>query len=708
MSVNRGKPDHQPQRQSALSRKVDRPIQPFPTKDDSPGNGLAAPPAAPPVQAVDQPASTIAQEYPPSFTEPFRDRPSKPHAKRRRRSFLARLFRSLGRLLQALRKWLIRLFSTWQFLIAAAFVACVGSASLAIAFIVQLPALPNCPAIFWPLASASMRFECARIAASKQTAKDLLEAIALVDGLPPNHAMRPEADRMIELWSQEVLKLADELFHKGELKEAIAAAEKIPAKVTAYRLVEERIKTWQTTWAKAEAIYQKAEGFLRKRDWRSAFEQAVRLLDINNKYWQTTRYDDLNNRINTARVDGNKLFKAEWLADQGDLASLKQAITLAMEIRPESYIYALAQVKIQGFGRQMLDLAQKSLDRRNLSEALSIINQIPANAKVESEKRDFTILANAQSNVWLDTVAGLEEAITQAQRVLPGRPYYQKAQTLITRWQYEIEGLAQIERARLLAQNGTIEALQAAITAATQVRASNPRWDEAQKEIQKWTAGIQTISDRPLLDQAEQIAAYGDINSLQSAVAQAEQIAPGRSLHTEAQQKIRQWTRTIQRSQDQPYLDQARAYAFAGNLQAAIDVANRIQPGRALYDEAQADIAKWRGEVRAQVEQAQAQVTQAQAQRNLQDARQLASVGNPVALANAIRVASQASASGAVQTEINTAINEWSWQLLQLAREQANALNVAGAIATAQKIPPRAAAYAEAQAQIQTWQAGKP
>lgn len=602
-----------------------------------------------------------------------------------------------------------RLASSWQFLIVAALLTCVSAASLAIAFIVQLPALPNCPAIFWPLASASMRFECARIAASKQTAKDLLEAITLVDGLPSDHAMRPEADRLIELWSQEVLKLADELFHKGELEEAIAAARKIPSKVTAYRLVEERIKTWQSTWSKAEGIYRNAETALRKRDWRRAFELAVGLLDINNKYWQTTRYDDLNNRINTARVDGNKLFKAEWLADRGDLTSLKEAIKLAQEIRPESYIYPLAQVKIQAFGRQMLELAQKALDRQNLSEAIAIINQIPASAKVESEKRDLTILANAQSNVWLSTVAGLEEAISQAQRIVPGRPYYQKAQSLITRWQFEIEGLAQIERARLLAQNGTTEALQAAIAAASQVRSANPRWGEAQTEIQKWTATIQTIADQPLLDRAEQIASYGDLNSLQNAVAQADQIAPGRALYKQAQQKIQQWTQQIQSSQDQPYLTQARAYAFSGNIQAAIDMAGRIQPGRALYTEAQADIAQWRNQLQTQVEQVQAQASQAQAQRNLQDARQLASVGNSTALANAIRVASQVPAAGAVQTEINAAINEWSWLLLQLARDQANALNIAGAIATAQKIPSRAAAYAEAQAQIQTWQAtGRP
>lgn len=703
MPLDRGKPDRPLRRKPPYPGDERRRVKPFPTENSaSRVNGASAKPMQP---INPPPLQTAAVEPSATLTAPPPDRAAPPaRPPRSLRRFIRRLFRSLRRLLAGLKNWLVWLFTRWQFLIFAGFLACLSSALVAIAFIFQLPALPNCPAVFWPLASASMRFECARIAASKQTAKDLLEAIALVDGLPAGHAMRPEADRMIELWSQEVLKLAEELFHKGELDEAIASAQKIPSQVTAYRLVEERVKRWRTIWSKAEGIYKKAEAALRKRDWREAFQLAVGLLDIDNKYWQTTRYDDLNNRINTSRVDGNKLFKAEWLADEGTVSSLLQAIKLAQEIRPDSYIYDLAQVKIQFFGRKLLELAQKSLDRRNLQEALSIINQIPPQAKVESEKRDLTVLANAHSLSWQDSVAGLEAAIAQAQRVLPGRPLYAQAQKLILRWQYEIEGVAQIERARLLAQNGTVEGFLNAIAAASQVSSANPRWNEAQREIQKWTAATQTIADRPILDQAEQFASAGDINSLQAAVAQADQIAPGRSLYNEAQSRVREWTRQVQQMQDQPYLDQARAYAFAGNLKAAISMAEQIRPGRSLYNEAQADAAKWRSQIRAQVEQAQAQVAQAQAQQNLQEARQLASVGNPTSLASAIRVASQIQTSGSVQAEINAAINEWSWQLLQQARDQAVALNLAGAIAIAQKIPSRAAAYAEAQANIQTWQ----
>jgi soluble cytochrome b562 len=604
------------------------------------------------------------------------------------------------------RSW--RFITHWKTLLALAFISCGGSSVLAIAYIFQLPGLPNCPAVFWPLASASMRFECARIAASKENAKDLLEAISLVDGLPQDHPMREEANRLVELWSQEVLNIADDLFQQGKLNDAITAARQIPAKVTAAKLVEDRINQWQSTWAKAEDIYRKAEAAMRKRDWKAAFGFAIKLLDLNNKYWQTTQYDELNKRINISREDGNKLYEAERLADGGNLDELLKAVKLAEEIRKESYVYDLAQKAIPKFGKKMLTLAEAAITRRNLQDALNIVSKIPKAANLDEEIKDFTIMANAQSQVWQDTVAGLEAGISQAQRITPNRPLYKKAQQLILRWQYEIEGLAQLERARTLAVGGGTNHLAAAISAAALIPQSNPRWNQAQSQIQTWRSQIQTAEDRPLLDQADQLASQGDLNSLQAAIAQANQVAPGRALSGEAQTKMRQWRRQMQTLQDQPYLDQAQAYAQAGNLRAAIAAAGRIQPGRALYDQAQTSVANWQGQLQAEADRVQAQIAQAQAQRMLQDARQTANGGNSSALGNAIQMVSQISASGSLQTEINAAIDEWSWQLLQLAKDQSG-LNPATAIAIAQKIPSRAAAHAEAQTQIENWkQLGKP
>lgn len=622
---------------------------------------------------VRSPQPTIEVPAPVS-TEPQPDRPS---------------------LLRTLKQGVVRGASSWKVWVLLALLTTVGSGAFALAVLLRLPGTPNCPAIFWPLASASVRFECARLAASKQTTKDLLEAIALLDSLPMDHPLREEADRLVELWSGEVLQLAEELFNAGKLNDAIADARRIPTKVSAYRLVEERVKRWQTIWSKAEEIYRKAEDNLRKQDWRQAFLEAVRLLEVENTFWQTTKYNDLNQRINTARQDGDKLVKATRLADDGGVQNLLQAIKLAETIDPKSYVYQAARKAITKFGRSMIDLAQDAIDRRDLQTALNILGKIPDSTSLNEEVKDYTTLAYAQSAALQAGVAALEDAISQAQRIGVTRPLYKKAQQLITQWQLEIEGVAQLEKARTLAQPGSVTDLAAAIVQASQVSSTNPRWNEAQKAIRTWTSQIQEIEDRPILNQADLFASRGDIAALQAAIGQASQINANRALGQEARDRIRQWTAQVERIQDQPYLDQARQLANGGDLTAAIDVAAQIKAGRSLYDEAQTDVRSWRKRL-------QDSAALAQAQSDLQEALRLGSLATADSLAAAIQRANQIPASSDLRSQADDAINGWSQQLLQLA-DARSASDLAGAIAIAQKIPSRSAAYGEAQQRIDTW-----
>ncbi len=604
------------------------------------------------------------------------------------------LKQKVGRLSVISPQWQ-RWLANWKLWSVVMILLTSGTGVLALAVLLRLPGLPNCPAVFWPLAPASLRFECGRIAASKRSIKDLLEAIALVDSLPPDHPLRDEADRLVEVWAEDVLRLADESFNQGRLEEAISAARQIPAKTSAYRLVDERVQRWQSIWQKAEDIYRQAEAAMRKLDWKQAFNTAVRLLDLENEYWRTTKYEELNNRINTAREDGEKYYKAERLADAGGVDNLLEAIKLVDSIRRDSYIYEAAQKLIPKYGQRLLDLAQQALERRDLQEALSIVGKIPEKARLEANKQDFTVLANAQSLTWHNTVSDFEQAIAQVQQINVGRPLYRKAQQLIERWQQEIQGLAQIERSRMIAQGGTINDLQAAIAQASLIPSTNPRWQEAQQQIGAWRNQIEVAADRPILSEAELTASQGDLASLQAAIAQANQIAPGRALYREAQRKIQGWTATIQEAQDRPILEQAQQYADAGNLSAAIATAEQIRSGRSLYETAQSKVRSWRNQI-------QSAEAQAQAQRDLQTAFRMASTGTALDLVNAIQTADQVAGSTSLRGDADRAIEGWSRQLLDLAQNQAN-YDLTGAIAIAQKIPPKTSVYDEAQTLLQNW-----
>ena len=553
----------------------------------------------------------------------------------------------------------------------------------------KLPSAPNCPQIFWPLASASVRLHCAQLAASKQTINDLLQAIALVKQLPENHPLRGEINRFLEQWSRDILQLADESFQSGDLQGAIATARQIPADLEASKLVEEQIEKWQSIWSKAEGIYQEAEQELRQRHWQSAFMLTARLLRVNNKYWANTKYEQLNDIIVTAREDGDKLYKAENLAENRSLDNLLKAIKLAKTIKPESYLYQKAQELITGFARKILKLAQGKMKERDAETALEIARKIPPISELQAEVDDFLFLGEAKRSAFIGTVAGLETAISQAQQIDASRENYNEAQQLIASWQLEIEDVSRLEKARNLASQGTVSDLTAAISEVQLIPSSNPRGKEARQEMGRWRGQVETIEDRPYLERAEQIAISEDISSLQTAIAEVSQIRSGRALYPEARKKIRLWNAKIERIQDQPYLDQARVLAENGDLTTAISEAQKIAAsGRDLSDEAQAAIDLWQDKIRSK--------------ESWQKAKQVAEIGTAEALVQAIELANRVSNRNTLRLDANIAIDQWSQQLLQIARSQSED-DVAKAITTAKLIPRGSSAYTEAREQIRTW-----
>ena len=337
----------------------------------------------------------------------------------------------------------------------------------------------------------------------------------------------------------------------------------------------------------------------------------------------------------------------------------------------------------------MLKLAQAQMERRDADEGLEIAGKIPPIPSLQSEIDDFIDLGEAQRNAWLGTILGLENAISQAQQIDPSRGVYGRAQELISLWQLEIEDVTKLEQARDLASGGTIEDLRSAISQAQQIPSQNPRAQEAQTQINRWNDQIETIQDKPYLDRAEQIANAGDINSLQNAIAEASQISSGRALYSKARRRIRSWNASIQRIEDQPYLDRAIVLAESGDLNGAVQEARKIAiSGRALAGEAQAALDTWQGQIRAR--------------ENWRKARDLASIGTAEALSEAIRIANRVSQSNVLRMDVNIAIDRWGQQILEMARSQSQ-VDLVKSIETARLVPRSSSAYADAQLQIRTW-----
>lgn len=548
----------------------------------------------------------------------------------------------------------LRLTLHWRFwaLVTTGLALSIGT--LAAVALLRTPAEPRCNRVFWPLAPASLRLHCAQVSANQQTLESLLAAIRLVNQLPENHPLRPEINRLIEVWSQNIFDLAEESYQDGKLKRAIYFARQIPQTTKVWLQVPPQIKQWQQTWAKAEAIDRRVEALLRQLNWRQAFWEAVRLTLLGNRYWKDVHFEVLSQRIMQAQEDESTLAKARQLTRNGDLESLLQALKLAQGIGPGSYFHQSAQKAIAGISGQMLGLAAWFLDRQDLQGALTAAQAIPDTVPLWAEAQDFIVLAYAQSWTWSDTVMGLEEAIQKARTLGKQRPLYARAQDLIGRWQLERDALLVLNQAQELAIGGGIEQLNAAIAKAFEVATDNPRWPQAQEQIGRWQRQVETMQDQPLLDRAQELAWSGQVSDLRSAIAVANQIGPGRALYPEAQTRVRDWQEQVQLALNPPMPSPA----------------------------AEAD---------------------RQAQQLIREARKVAQRGSLQALASAIEIINQVSDVSVSRGDADLAIDQWSQAILEIARKQAQN-NPADAIAIAEQIPSFTGAYAEAQYLIREWQ----
>lgn len=575
----------------------------------------------------------------------------------------------------------------WLWLCGGSVFCIIFIAFGAIAVLLRVPALPNCPAIFWPIASASVRLYCAEVAANKRTVRDLLEAIALLEALPPDHELRPQANRYLATWVEEILRLADGAVQAGNLEEALKIARRIPGNVPSYAQVARRMADWQRDWREAEGIYNAALRSIDQRQWDGAVGNANRLVRGPLRYWATLKHDELRVLIAETRQDDGRIRRAQGLARRGRPEDFEQAFEVLRGIEPRRRLYALAQQTITELTDRALTLAQQAIDRGNGELALRWADLLPDRESLRAQAEDLRNLAAAESAAKGGTAADLEAAIAEASKIPQGRPLYDRAQDKIARWQRDGKDAAILDRARELARSGSLADLTNAIAQAQEISDSSSVTAVSRREITNWSRQIQELRDRPVLDRAEEFAGQG---RFAEAIAEAQKIEPESPLADSARRQIATWRDRADRAQDEPILQQAEELARSGDLSGAIDTANQIASGRSLYRRAQQAIARWQGQLQGQTQLAEAQ--------------QLAASNTPDGLISAIASANRVDRTSPWRGQANSEIARWSQQLLALAQQQASSGDLPGAIALAQRIPRTATTYDAAQVQIATWQ----
>lgn len=650
----------------------------------------------------------------------------------------ARTSGRLDRARQGLADWL-----GWHIWALLAIALAGGTGLYALDRLVRLPGLPECESTVWTFAPASKRIYCGQSYAEGGTPDDFLDAIALVDVLEPDHPLRGEADKKVTEWTMAILDLGEAKFQAGDFDVALALAKRIPTHLEASPLVEARMEAWQDLWTKATGIADRVQQLALAAEWQQAEVTAARLANLRNDYWAEERYEVILAGIREAKDEYERLgFAREAVSDKASIEELLGALAKALSIEPKSIFYERAQELAAQASEQLVARGRQTADGDDWSEVMEIARALPTSMGLEEYRRDFLQLGRAGLRAQQGTVEELEAAIATMDDFDRERPLYDEVRRAIARWQVEIRDIGHLTAARNRAGSGRLSDLRAAIGEANKIARGNPRYGEAQQEIWRWAARVQTIEDRPILDRARQQARGGTIAAWQQAIATANRIAPRRALYREAQQYARQWRANIQRTEDTPILNRARTLALNGRLPEAIATARQIAPGRVLYSQAQGLARQWRETIeRAEdtpilerarslalnnrLEEAIATAEQIgngrvlypqardlanrwrlelRAGQEMARAYQIASSSSsPWALAQAIRVASGVPANTSYSDRSRQAIEDWSRRLLAIAR-QTSATNLEQAIQIANLIPPNSQAHGAARQQVSAWQ----
>jgi hypothetical protein len=344
----------------------------------------------------------------------------------------------------------------WRFWIAISIVL-PGSAVLwASTQLLWLPDLPNCWVISWSDASSSTRLYCARELGNRQTPEDLRQGIRLVNGIDMDDPLRKEGDRLIDQLSETTLRLAEAAYQDGDLNSAIDIAKKIPRGIWTYRLAHRNIRHWQTTWVKAESLYEKAENLIDKRQWYVAMTLGRELLRLNNRYWAETKYPELMRSLQYAKES------TEWQVSTTDVQKLKSGATN------------------------------------------NLLNQHQQKQNTEAK----THLQKAQSLAQSRDPEALRNGIAEAQSVLYGTPHYEAAQALAHQLQQQVETLEnqpRLDRAAALASKGDPASLQAAIDEANRITWGSPLYEQARERIDQWRTQITQTETQARTEQLQSL-----------------------------------------------------------------------------------------------------------------------------------------------------------------------------------------------------------
>ncbi|NER78603.1 MAG: hypothetical protein F6K42_03315 [Leptolyngbya sp. SIO1D8] len=522
----------------------------------------------------------------------------------------------------------------------------------ALAWLTRIPPLPNCEDVT-STSTANDRLICAQAEMQTGNAKALTHAMQLTANWPESHLLYADAHPVLVEASQRLLNKAMQKMHHGDLTTAVDWASQIPLETPLRAEAQSAIWNWQEEWKTGQAIEKTVEQAIIAQDWAAAEAALQELKLLSSDYWLSQRHRELQGVKQREQSAWAQIEQARALANTGNPENIGQALVIAQRVDLTSQVWAAAQKDIDRWSQNLLLYSFQRWELGDVEGAIAAVQKVPPDPKLAPEAQDLIQFSHAtqladkatQHQPGYLQLFQLMEAIRAAENIPPDSTFYQAAQQFLKLWQAHLEDLRTLQFANVVASVGQSWSYKYATQLAWTVERERPRRLQAQTLIAHWEDEVERIEDRPYLLRANALAKKATIPALQAAIAEAQQVALGRALRLDAQTVIANWINQIEVIQDQPILNEANTLASDGDLEAAIEVAQRIDDNRALYEQAQAMIQDWTRTIQI-----------AEDTPILAEAKSLAYQGS---LTRAINLASQIAPGRALYDEARTAIALW-------------------------------------------------
>lgn len=517
---------------------------------------------------------------------------------------------------------------SWRWLLISLLSCCATSVAAVGAFLwlINLPPTTNCDNAT-TITTDRAQLYCAQLAAESGELEDVLGSLSLVGAWTTSHPLYYEVQPLVEQWSWVALKAAEQELRNGQIEEAKSLIGRIPASSPVYEAGQASLAEWNAEWDQGAALLAKAETALQQKDWGTASTQVLALAELQNPHWRIEQVQALSRQVRQERQAQALLKQAVAIASPGGVERLGEAIRTASQIDEDTFTHQAAQVYLDRWSDLLLKQGLDFWYASKLEQAQTLGRYVALNPNRAKAAQELIWLSQSRQmaqqslGTWRtspDQLVVLYKAMLLANRIPADSPYYPQAKSSVATWRTHLGALGKLQTAQLAGQINHLDTLKLAIHQAETVPLGHPRRIQAQTMMAHWQLEVERLEDRPYLANAHELASDQTIQGLQAAIESASAIATNRALRSEAQSWIYIWTNQIQTLEDRPILNRARYLAEGGQLTQAIREARTIESGRALYDEAQAAIADWQGQIWAQE-----QARQREAQRALANRRQL-------------------------------------------------------------------------------------